>query len=227
MLNRKKMLSGWDDSRQFRYRAAHPDMSVVLNFLLDASPSMRGQPEIDLRQSFNMYLEWLKSHSSPMSMAAVRCFSSYLDPYSAVPMSQLAPLDKRTYDPSGGDGTALYRAIGETCSDIATGRGSGQQVLVVFTDGLDNISNAYGWTLEKTRDVLRGLLRTQGWLAVFLGAFPRALETGYRLGFSEGNCLMLSSDQIPEAFRRLTQATERYLAAGPGQRKLLAQTGVF
>ena len=188
---------------------------------------MRGQPECDLRGSFNQYLHWLQSHASPMSMAAVRCFSSYLDPYSAVPLGQLQPLDTRTYDPSGGDGTALYRAIGETCSDIATGRSNGQQVLVVFTDGLDNISSAYGWTLEKTRDVLSGLLRTQGWLAVFLGAFPQALATGRLLGFSEGNCLLLSTDQIPEAFRRLTQATQRYLSAGPGQRKLLAQTGVF
>jgi len=227
MLNRKKMLSGWDDSRQSRYRAAHPDMSVTCNFLLDASPSMRGQPERDLRQSFNQYLAWLQVHASPMSMAAVRCFSSYLDPYSAVPLSQLTPVDERTYDPSKGDGTALYRAIGETCSDIATGRGSGQQILVTFTDGLDNTSNVYGWTMEKTRDVLSGLLRSQGWLAVFLGAFPQALEAGRLLGFSEGNCLMLSTDQIPEAFRRLTAATERYLSAGPGQRKLLAQTGVF
>src|SRR5215471_15654107 len=143
-LNRHKMLSAWDDSRQARYRAAHPDMSVVFNFVLDASPSMRGQPACDLRGSFNQYLHWLQSHASPMSMAAVRCFSSYLDPYSAVPLGQLQPLDTRTYDPSGGDGTALYRAIGETCSDIATGRGHGSQVLVVFTDGLDNISNAYG-----------------------------------------------------------------------------------
>jgi len=202
-------------------------MAVTFNFLLDASPSMRGQPEHDLRQSFNQYLAWLKTHASPMAMAAVRCFSSYLDPYSAVPLGQLQPLDERTYDPSGGDGTALYRAIGETCSDIATGRGHGSQVLVVFTDGLDNISNVYGWTLEKTSDVLSGLVRTQGWLTVFLGAFPQALSVGRRLGFSAGNCLLLTTDQIPEAFRRLTKATERYLSAGPHQRKLLAQTGVF
>jgi len=202
-------------------------MAVTFNFVVDASPSMRGQSECDLRRSFNQYLLWLKAHASPLSMAALRCFSSYLDPYSVVPLGQLEPLNTRTYDPSGGDGTALYRAIGETCSDIAIGRSSGQQVLVVFTDGLDNTSNVYGWTLEKTHDVLSGLIRTQGWLAVFLGAYPQALEVGCRLGFSEGNCLLLSTDQIPEAFRRLTAATQRYLSAGPGQRKLLAQTGVF
>jgi len=226
-LNRKKMLSAWDDARQARYRAAHPEETLTLTFLLDASPSMQGQPACDLRRSFNLYMCWLQRQAPPLSMAAVRCFSSYLDPYSAVPLGQLTPLDERTYDPSSGDGTALYRAIGETCSAIATGRSRGQQVLVVFTDGLDNSSPCYGWSLENTRDVLSGLLRREGWLAVFLGAFPQALEMGLRLGFHEGNCLLLSTDQIPEAFRRLTAATERYIAAGPHQRKLLAQTGVF
>jgi hypothetical protein len=37
----------------------------------------------------------------------------------------------------------------------------------------------------------------------------------------------MRTDEIPQAFTTLTDATRRYLKAGPHERKLLTQAGVF
>jgi hypothetical protein len=219
-----KHLSTWDATKQEAYRQQTPGAAVTFHFLLDASPSMMGRHAVNLRTAYNTYVQWLQRHGDPMSLAEVRCFSTTLDPRQLQPIGMLRPLTTQTYDPSEGDGTALYRAIGETCT---TADASGQHLLVVFTDGMDNRSDEFAWTAEKVKTVLTTLQQDGGWCAVFLGAFADALEVGTALGFSPGNCLMFPNDAIPDAFQRLKNATQRYLAAAPAERKLLAATGVF
>jgi hypothetical protein len=219
----RKMLASWTRNHQDAYRTKHPHESLLFTFLLDASPSMLGEKARALRQSFNMYLAWLKAHASPMALAEIRCFADYLEPPNMTPLGLLTPLTDGSYDPAQGSGTALYRAIGETCM---TPYPDAQHILVVFTDGLDNRSADCGWTLANAHAALTE--RTKyAWLGVFLGAMPEALDIGQALGFAKGNCLLMTTDTIPDAFRSLTFATQRYLTAGPGQRKLLAQVGVF
>src|SRR5215475_9674516 len=167
-LNHRKMLSAWDDSRQAHYRQLHGSLS--LHFVLDASPSMFGQRAKDLLTSFNVYLAWLKRHADPMSLAEVRCFSDYVEPSCPVPLGQLTPLTPQSYRPEDGNGTALYRAIGEVCTQAPM---DGEHVLIVFTDGNDNLSKGVGWPLHKAAATLEAVTK-QGWLAVFLGAMPRS-----------------------------------------------------
>jgi hypothetical protein len=186
---------------------------------------MCGEEAVNLRRSFNTYLAWLQSHADPMSLAEVRCFSTPLDMGKPVPLGTLKPLTTATYNPAmHGSGTALYRAVGETCT---TADSAGQHVLVVFTDGMDNTSIKFEWTHSKVYMLLQTLQQQQQWLCVFLGAFPEALAVGKQMGFQSGNCLVLTTDQIPEAFQKLLQATQKYVAASPQERKLLAQAGVF
>ena len=221
-----KMRQGWSPERQQQYRAKH--QALVFHFLLDASPSMCGQAENDLRRAFNMYLTWLQQHADPMSLAEVRCFSTPLDPGATVPLGTLKPLNGRTYNPAmHGSGTALYRAVGDTCTVASGAETPAQHVLVVFTDGYDNTSEEVGWTNGQVYTLLQTLQQQQNWLAIFLGALPDALEVGKSMGFQSGNCLEFTTDKIPEAFQRLMQATQKYLAASPQDRKLLAATGVF
>jgi hypothetical protein len=221
--SKKKMLNSWNPERQQQYRATHH--SLVFHVLLDASPSMQGQEAVNLRRSFNMYLQWLQRHADPMSVMDVRCFSTDLDPSHPLPIGMVQPLTEQTYDPAEhGSGTALYRAVGETCT---TATSAGQHVLITFTDGEDNTSRHFEWSASAVCTLLATLQEQQGWLCVFLGAFPTALTVGNAMGFAPGNCLTVTTDEIPEAFQRLRTATQRYLAAGPQERKLLATGGVF
>jgi hypothetical protein len=221
-----KMRQRWSPERQQQYRATH--QTLMFHFLLDSSPSMCGQDEVNLRRAFNMYLAWLQHHADPMSLVEVRCFSTPLDPGTPVPLGMLKPLTGRTYNPAlHGSGTALYRAVGETCT-VASGAATPvQHIVIVFTDGADNTSEEVGWTNGQVSTLLQTLQEQQHWLAIFLGAIPDALEVGKSMGFQPGNCLTFATDQIPDAFGRLLHATQRYLAASPQERKLLAATGVF
>lgn len=223
--SKQKQLNNWDASRQQAYRAQHQETVLTFHFLLDASPSMAGKDATNLRHAYNMYLGWLQRYADPMSLADVRCFSTPLDPSQLRPLGSLNPLTAQTYDPmQHGSGTALYRAVGETAS---TADPTGQHILVVFTDGMDNTSGEFGWAHSNVYMLLQMLQREHAWLGVFLGAFPEALEIGKQMGFQAGNCLVFTSDKIPEAFETLRQATQRYLAAPVPERKLLAQGGIF
>jgi hypothetical protein len=218
----KQLLASWDATKQQTYRAHQ--QTVTLHVLLDASPSMAGQDAVNLRTAYNLYLAWLQRHADPMILVEVRCFSTTLQAGTLVPLGVLHPLTAQTYDPLTGDGTALYRAVGETCT---TAPQQGQHLLIVFTDGRDNTSDTFGWTAAKVREVLTTLQDQEGWLGVFLGAFADAVPVGTSMGFTPANCLVFPSDQIPEAFRRLQQATQKYLTASPQERKLLTAGGLF
>lgn len=218
------MLNSWDATKQDSYRQKNLEGHLVLHFLLDASPSMIGKDATNLRQAYNMYLAWLQQHADPMSLAEVRCFSTVLDPGTPIALGSLKPLTGQTYDPMSGTGTALYRAVGDTCS---TANPVGQHILIVFTDGQDNTSSGFGWDHSKVCMLLQILQDKHNWLCVFLGAFPDALLIGKQMGFRDGNCLTFPTDRIPEAFQNLQRATQKYLAATPQERKLLAAGGVF
>jgi hypothetical protein len=224
MPTRDNALNTWTPDKQQTYRQRHPEQALTFTALLDASPSMYGERAKALRVSFNMYLAWLQKHADPMSLVHVRVFSTKLAEGRATPLCQTPPLSEVTYDPLGGDGTALYHAVGVTCTQHET---AGQHFLIVFTDGLDNRSKALGWSAQQVCTLVTTLEQEQGWAGVFLGAFAEALAVGKAMGFSAGNCLEFSSDRIPEAFQRLRQATQRYLAASVPARKLLVQGGLF
>ena len=219
-----QQLSTWDSAKQAAYRGQHSAASPTFHFLLDASPSMIGDYEMQLRASFNMYLAWLKRQASPLSLAEVHCFSTNFTRGPLQPLGMLRPLTPQTYNPHKGDGTALYRALGETCTTTPQ---AGFHLLCVYTDGRDNRSNEFSWTADKVAAILLTLQQNAAWCGVFLGAFPQALEVGRTCGFTAGNCLQFSSDRIPDAFRRLTDATQRYLGASPQDKKQLAATGVW
>jgi hypothetical protein len=218
-----KRLAAWNAEKQAAYRARNADEVCVFHVLLDASPSMQSHAPA-LRRAYDLYLGWLQTHANPMSLVELGCFSDALIQYYPFPLGEAQPLTKAVYDPMQGDGTALYEALLRTVECDQAGTLPGQHIVIVFTDGLDNRSYV---SATEVAARLSALQQTHGWLAVFLGAFPEALEEGLSLGFTAGNCLVFTADQIPEAFHALTIATAKYLTAPAQERKLLAAGGIF
>jgi hypothetical protein len=192
---------------------------MVFHFLLDASGSMASH-EMDLRRAYNLYVDWLKQHADPMSLIETQSFGTQLRRSAVQALGTAPPLTAETYTARLG-GTALYDAIGALTT---TAIDPMQHVLIVFTDGADTSSEQY--TAGAVAELLTTLQQHSGWLCVFLGAYPDALATARTLGFHDGNCVTFAGEQIPEAFLKLQRATQRYLAAPPADRKLLA-TGSF
>ena len=217
-----KLLSTWTIEKQTAWRQRHPQDVLLFHLLLDASPSMIPHAEA-LLDAYNRYVRWLQHAAPPMSLAETRCFSGHLDPGKLEPLGILPPLTREGYRPEHGHGTALYNAVGQVCT---TPRQPGQHILVVFTDGADCATDDT-WTTTSVGTLLTTLQEQDGWLCVFLGAFPHACLVAQAMGFYEGNILEFATDRLPEAFLRLQQGTQRFLRAGPVERKLLTAGGVF
>lgn len=215
--------ASWDAERQTLYRRSHPQECLTFHMILDASPSMRGDHTINLIRAYNMYQDWLKAHVSPMSQIEVTVFSTESRTRHAIPIGEAQPLTRTVYDPTQGDGTAIYKTVGQRLRSPTEG---GNHILVLFTDGQDNMSAMYGWDLRDMRGLLHSAIY-DGWLCVYLAAYQEGKTTGVRMGFPEDNCLVFTSDRIPDAFKTLTRATQRFLQAAPAERRMLIAGGMF
>lgn len=218
-----KRLTTWDAGKQADYRQQHAQDCFMIHWLLDASPSMI--PHADaLMRSYNLYLRFLQQTASPMTMTETSFFSGSLTRGEPYPLRLTPPLIPARYQPAKGNGTALYNAVGEL---VVTNIPLAQHILVLFTDGEDCALDPL-WTAAKVKEVLTTLQEVDGWLAVFLGAFPEALNEATAMGFAPGNSLVFSTDHIPEAFKTLQDATQQYLLLKtPKERKRLAVGGIF
>jgi hypothetical protein len=178
----------------------------------------------DVIRAYNTYVLWLQGAAHPMSLAEVFTFDLQLHRLSSMQaLGAVQALTPESYQPLRGNGTALYNAVGQVCTTATEG---GQHVLVVFTDGEDCAPEPV-WTAGQCHELLTTLQESAGWLCVFLGAFPNALDVARSMGFHDGNCLTFPGDQIPQAFEHLRRATQRYLQAPAQERKQLATGGIF
>ena len=214
------LFSTWNEGKQAQWRQTHATQVMVFHLLLDASGSMASH-EADLRRAYNLYLDWLKQHADPMSLIETQSFGTQLRRSAVEGVRRCASRSRLKPIRHSFGGTALYDALGTVTT---TALDQMQHVLIVFTDGADTSSAQY--TAAGVAELLTTLQEQSGWLCVFLGAYPDALATARTLGFHEGNCVTFAGEQIPEAFRTLQRATQRYLAAPPADRKLLA-AGTF
>ena len=221
-ISRSDKLTAWDGPKQQAWRARHAASVFRWHFLLDASPSMIPHKR-DLLRAYNLYLGWLQQHADPMGLHSLQCFSGTLGKAMETPIGTAPVLTETFYRPEDGNGTALYNAVGEVCTQAT---GTGQHILVLFTDGEDCALEPR-WTAAKVHTLLTTLQEADGWLCVFLGAMETALQEAGRMGFLPGNTLSFPADQIPQAFRDLQKATQKYLNAGKAERKLLAAGGIF
>lgn len=202
--------ASFDARKKAQYQASR--FCPTIHLLLDASGSM-GTHAPALRACYRRYLDHLKTIAAPGTLLDQRCFTNTVQAAQPELLITAVPMP---YEPGGG--TRLYSAI----SAVISSAPDGDHLLVIFTDGLSD-DEEYGqarlaafWPAHP------------GWLPVFLGAFPDALSVGLALGIAEGNCLSFAARDLPEAFQRLADGTQRYLATDkPAARKQLAAAGLL
>jgi hypothetical protein len=162
---------------------------VDVSILLDRSGSMQGL-EGDVVGGINGFLGDQRDGEGDCTVTLAQFDSD--DPYEvlvgAQPIGQVADLTTDQYRPRGA--TPLLDAIGALLDDAERRLGDGpangtvDPVIVVFTDGLENVSRRI------TRADLFGRigrLREAGWTFVFLGANQDSYLEAGRLGFADAN----------------------------------------
>ena len=74
-------------------------------------------------RAYNMYLSWLQSAAHPMSLAEVFTFDLQLHRLSSMQaLGAVQALTPESYRPLHGNGTALYNAVGQTCTTATQAR---------------------------------------------------------------------------------------------------------
>ena len=172
------------------------DQPVHVWFLIDRSGSMSGL-EGDVVGGFNSFVEEQRSQAGECRLTAVQFDNQ--NPYEvmldAIQIGSVPDMKPSDYRPRGM--TPLFDALGNLIQAADHhGEASEQpeeQIVVVFTDGMENASTT--WTREALFDLI-DKRKASGWTFVFMGANQDSYATGGILGFDPGSTQNFRSDSI-------------------------------
>jgi ADP-ribosylglycohydrolase len=193
-------------------------------FLLDRSGSMKSI-EREVVAGFSKYVEEQASAAADALLTLVQFDSEapHETVIDGVPMAQVRPLTSEQFAPRAS--TPLYDAIGMVLErvdrHVAGGAHDADQLVVIFTDGLENASRRYSH--QEIFDLIN-LRRTKGWTFVFLGANQDSYETGAAMAMARGSTANWRADSVGtmEAFRSLSVGTSGHLGRSRAEKAAMA-----
>ena len=196
------------------------DLPVHVSFLIDRSGSMSGL-QSDVVDGFNGFVAKQREQPGTCTLTLVQFDSN--DPYEvihdAVPIEKVSDLTPEQYQPRGA--TPLLDALGSLieAADVrldCLGHEE-DQIVAVFTDGLENASRH--WSREKLFDAMAAR-KNDGWTFVFMGANQDSYAEAGRLGLDDGSVQDFRGDRkgVHAAFGSLGRAVGEYRGAAYEER---------
>ena len=196
------------------------DVPVHVSFLIDRSGSMSGL-QSDVVDGFNGFVAEQRKKPGQCALTLIQFDSN--DPYEvihdAVPVAKVPDLTPEQYSPRGM--TPLLDALG-TLIEKADARLEGiedaeDQIVAVFTDGLENASRQ--WTREELFDAITDR-KNAGWTFVFMGANQDSYAEAGRLGVDASSVQDFRADHlgVREAFGSFERAVGEYRGAAHEER---------
>ncbi len=197
---------------------------VKIWFLLDRSGSMASVAE-DVIGGFNYFLAEQANQAGECRMTVVQFDSE--DPFEVIAAGKrpgdVPELNDSVYQPRSL--TPLYDAMGrliKRADDRIARRSKAEkppedQLVVVFTDGLENNSHRYDrpevFELVKKR-------QDDGWTFVFMGANQDSYAEGDKVGLDDGNIqnYAADSDNVAMAYQSMNRATNEFRGKSHEQR---------
>ena len=197
------------------------DTPVHVSFLLDRSGSMSGL-QSDVVDGFNGFVAEQREKPGECALTLVQFDSN--DPYEvihdAVPVAKVPDLTPSQYRPRGM--TPLLDALGSLIEKaderLATLDHDEDQIVAVFTDGLENASRK--WTRAELFDMIAAR-KKEGWTFVFMGANQDSYAEAGRLGLDDGSVQDFRADKagVREVFMSMDRAVGEYRGAGVRERE--------
>lgn len=190
-------------------RSAHELVEdVYISTLVDVSQSMRAVWPSTV-EAYNAFL------ADRRQDAAVRysggLFNTEYLPFVTGRTSHDAGLLDLGFEPDGG--TALFDAVLHRIGEIDALELPPSDVLfVVFSDGEDNSSKAGDIDAVRERVMQK---RALGWRFIFFAPTERTRAQAYAMGFEPENIVAYAGNSrgVTDAFRRLSKAAQRFIAA--------------
>ena len=212
-------------------KSADGQSSTKIWFLLDRSGSMQSLTA-DVVGGYNSFVAEQEKESINTTMTTIQFDSQ--NPFEVIgdscEIGKVRDLTSETYIPRGA--TPLYDAIGKLIrrADLRArkreedGLPPEDQLVLIFTDGLENASQ------EFTRRRIFNLIKDRSdkdWTFVFMGANQDSYVEGDKMGLMDGNVQNYAgtSDSVAMIFESASRATREYL--GKGSHQKAADKGIF
>ena len=180
--------------------------------------------EEDVVSGFNEFVERQWEHPGACRMTLVMFDDA--DPcevvYDDVPIGSIPAMAAERFQPRGA--TPLLDAMGglirsaeERCRRLGRGAADEDQVVVVFTDGMENSS--VRWNRRKLFELIKAR-RAAGWSFVFLGANQDSYHEAGSLGIDAGSIQDYHGDRhgVRAAFESVNRAMGEYRRVGQAER---------
>jgi len=184
-------------------KSSNAKQTTLVNVILDKSGSMSTKIA-DVIGGFNTYIAELKKDDVSDYLFTLTLFDTdFAEKYLAEPLSAIADLDDKSYQPSGG--TALNDAVGRTIKLIeGDSRNADKIITVIMTDGEENSSHEYSTDAVK---VLIQAKEKAGWAFIFLGASLNAFQQGASYGIAAANVAQYDQGHYRGTFSNMAHAT--------------------
>lgn len=197
---------------------------VKIWFLLDRSGSMQGLTE-DVIGGFNQFVTDQAAKPGKARLTAVQFDGG--DPFEVIidakRIGKVPALTSEVYQPRSV--TPLYDAVGRlitTADQRITHRAEQSwpeedQLVIVFTDGLENASREFG--RSQVFDLIKDRMDA-GWTFVFMGANQDSYAEGHKIGLVDGNVQNYAAtpESIKVAFSSVSRASVEFRNKGRLQR---------
>jgi hypothetical protein len=165
-------------------------------FVLDRSGSMESCQEAAI-DGFNQFLTEQQNTEGLAKLTLVLFDDEYVVPVSSVPVPEIVPLTRETYQPRRC--TALLDAIGQTIDDLGQRLATlaehdrpGQVIVAILTDGLENASQRFTW--KQIAGKIKHQTDVYKWVFLFLGANQDAIATAANLSIAANNAASYVAD---------------------------------
>ena len=197
---------------------------VKIWFLLDRSGSMEGLAG-DVVGGFNQFVADQAEKPGKARLTAVQFDGG--DPFEVIVdakrISQVPPLTSEVYQPRGV--TPLYDAVGKLIGSAderiiqrkEKNWPEEDQLVIVFTDGLENASRKFG--RRKVFDLITDRMDA-GWTFVFMGANQDSYAEGHKIGLVDGNVQNYAAtpESVKVAFSSVSRASMEFRGKSRYQR---------
>lgn len=186
-----------------------PNNSLVgarthVSIAIDESSSM-GKIASTVTASFNDYLEVLREQPAEVRATVWKFATEVESIIVGRALMQVPPLTDENYSPNGN--TALYDALGMAMRTLDSQMGGADRaIVVVVTDGRDNVSTAFDATEIAAMIELRA--NTGRWTFVYIGPSNGSAET---LGIEHALQLGAGAAGFRAAMAQLAEATAQFL----------------
>ena len=160
-------------------------------FILDKSGSMSPLAD-DTIGGFNSMIEKQKKIGGDAAVTTVLFDTEIKRLHNSVDIKSIGRMTREDY--TAGGCTALLDAIGTTLTEVqARQTGAKHTIAVIITDGMENASREYNYSMVHDLIVKR---KEEGWEFIFLGANIDAERVGESIGVGKAMSVNYHADSI-------------------------------